>query len=152
PVPGGLDSPRLQGFRRKVAALSSMGLFLDGFDLTVIAAAGLLIKNRFDLSGGLLGLVNASALIGMFFGSVTVGWITDRIGRRKMFLIDLIGFVIFAALTAASESAWELVAARILLGLCIGADYAISSTLTAEFGAKTDRGRLVVSMSAASNF
>jgi putative MFS transporter len=147
----GLDGANVRKFRRLVAALSSMGLFLDGFDLTVIAAAGLLIAARFKLSGGLLGLVNASALIGMFFGSLLGGWLTDRIGRKRMYTVTLLGFVLFAGLTAASQEVWELVAGRILLGMCIGADYAISSVLTAEFSGKGDRGRLVVSMSAASN-
>jgi MFS transporter, putative metabolite transport protein len=148
----GLDAPAQGRFRRKVTLLSGMGLFLDGFDLTVIAAAGFLIVDHFHLNGSVLGLVNASALIGMFFGSLFVGRLTDRIGRRKMYLIDLIGFVVFAVLTAVAQETWELIAARLLLGVCIGADYAISSTLTAEFGGKTDRGRLVVSMSALSNF
>ncbi len=148
---GGLDSARTKGFRRRVTVLSGMGLFLDGFDLTVIAAAGFLIVDRFKLQGANLGLVNASALIGMLFGALFVGRLTDRIGRKKMYLIDLIGFVVFAALTAASQETWELVASRILLGLCIGADYAISATLTAEFGGKSDRGRLVVAMSALTN-
>lgn len=147
-----LDSPKLSGFRRLVATLSSMGLFLDGFDLTIIAAAGVLIQERFRYSGAMSGLVNASALIGMFIGGLIIGWVTDRIGRRKMYFLDLVGFVVFAALTAAAQETWQLVAARILLGVCIGADYAISSTLTAEFGGKSDRGRLVVAMSAASNF
>lgn len=146
-----LDSPKLAGFRRRLAALSAMGLFLDGFDLTVIAAAGVLIQERFGYSGNMVGLVDASALIGMLIGSLIIGWVTDRIGRRKMYLFDLVGFVVFATLTAAAQATWQLVAARILLGVCIGADYAISSTLTAEFGSKSDRGRLVVGMSAASN-
>jgi len=148
----GLDAPKARGFRRRVTALSGMGLFLDGFDLTVIAAAGFLIIAHFQLSGGLLGLVNASALIGMFFGSLFVGRLTDKIGRRKMYFFDLIGFVVFALLTAIAQETWQLIVARILLGVCIGADYAISATLTSEFGGKSDRGRLVVSMSALSNF
>jgi putative MFS transporter len=144
-----LDSPELAGFRWYVAALSAMGVFLDGFDLTVIAAVGLLIQERFRYSGNIVGLVDASAFIGMVIGSLAIGWVTDRIGRRKMYFIDLVGFVVFATLTAAAQSTWQLVAARILLGVCIGADYAISTTLTAEFGGKTDRGRLIVGLTVA---
>jgi Major Facilitator Superfamily len=111
-----LDSPELAGFRRHVAALSAMGVFLDGFGLTVIAAVGLLIQERFRYSGNTVGLVDASAFIGMVIGSLAIGWMTDRIGRRKMYFVDLVGFVVFAALTAAAQSTWQLVAARILLG------------------------------------
>ncbi|WP_460783205.1 MFS transporter [Microbacterium tumbae] len=150
-VGAGLDAPKLKGFRRKVAVLSSMGLFLDGFDLTIIAAAGLLIASHFSLEGPLLGLVNASALIGMFLGALVGGWLTDRLGRKKMYTIVLVGFVAFAVLTAASQEVWQLVGGRVLLGMCIGADYAIAAVLTAEFAGKSDRGRLVVGMSAATN-
>jgi MFS transporter, PHS family, inorganic phosphate transporter len=148
----GLDAPNLKGFRRKVAGLSSMGLFLDGFDLTIIAAAGLLIVSHFHLEGAVLGLVNASALIGMLVGSLIGGGLTDRIGRKRMYSVVLVGFVAFAVLTAVSQEVWQLVAGRILIGMCIGADYAIASVLTAEFGGRGDRGRLVVAMSAVTNF
>lgn len=142
-----LDTERLTRFRRKVTALSSCGLFLDGFDLTVIAVALPVLEDRWHLSGATLGLVSSSALIGMFVGAIGLGWLTDRIGRRTVYGIDLLFFVLFALLTAVAQDAVQLIVFRFLLGLAIGADYPISSSLTTEFAATRTRGRHLAFMS-----
>lgn len=142
-----LDSPDLGKFRRRLMLLSSIGMFLDGFDLTVIAVAVPILKQTWAFTPLTLGLTSSSAIIGMFVGALVLGRLADKIGRKKMYLIDLIGFILFAGLAAISQDVWQLIVFRFLLGLCIGADYPISSSLTAEFGSKQDRGRLVVALS-----
>jgi putative MFS transporter len=142
-----LDTADLSRFRRRLTLLSSIGMFLDGFDLTVIAVALPVLKRTWTFTPFTLGVTSCSAIVGMFVGALVFGRVADRIGRKKMYLIDLIGFVVFAALAAFSANVWELIAFRFLLGLCIGADYPISSSLTAEFGSVRDRGRLVVVLS-----
>ncbi|HVA38933.1 MAG TPA: MFS transporter [Candidatus Dormibacteraeota bacterium] len=143
-----LESDGLRGFHRKLAALSAAGMFLDGFDLTVIAVALPLLNKQWAISPGLSGLVGASAVIGMLVGSLVLGHYTDRIGRKAMYLIDLLTFVIFAALTAFSQNVWELLIFRFLLGVGIGADYPISSTLLAEFVPSKKRGSFVTLLGA----
>lgn len=142
-----LDSPDLARFRRKVTLLSAVGMFLDGFDLTVIAVAVPVLRKHWTFNGFTLGLTNSSAIIGMFVGALVLGRLADRIGRRRMYTINLIGFTVFAGLTALSQNVWQLIILRFLLGLWIGADYPISSSLTAEFSSRGDRGRLVVALS-----
>jgi MFS transporter, putative metabolite transport protein len=142
----GLDSPRLTGFHRRVTLLSGAGTFLDGFDLTVIAVALPFLIKEWGIPTGLIGLVAASAVIGMLFGSLVLGYLTDRIGRKAMYVIDLGCFVVFAALTALSQNVWEFIAFRFLLGLGIGADYAISPTLLAEFVPAGRRGAFVTAI------
>lgn len=143
-----LDEEGLVRFRRKVTFLSSCGMFLDGFDLTVIAVALPVLSVQWHLSGVTLGLTSSSALIGMFVGALALGRLTDRIGRRKVYSIDLVFFIVFAALTAASQNAWELIVLRFLLGIAVGADYPISTSLTSEFAATKSRGRHIGYMSA----
>ncbi|GIH15796.1 MFS transporter [Rugosimonospora africana] len=142
-----LDTADLSRFRRRLTLLSSIGMFLDGFDLTVIAVALPVLKKSWTFTSFTLGVTSCSAIVGMFVGALVFGRVADRVGRKKMYLIDLIGFVVFAALAAFSADVWELILFRFLLGLCIGADYPISSSLTAEFGSPRDRGRLVVVLS-----
>ena len=144
---GTLDTTNLSRFRRKLTLLSSIGMFLDGFDLTVIAVALPVLKKSWTFTPLTAGVTSCSAIVGMFLGALVLGRIADRLGRKKMYLIDLIGFVVFAALAAVSQNVWELIVFRFLLGLCIGGDYPISSSLTAEFGSPKDRGRLVVALS-----
>ncbi|WP_081675465.1 MFS transporter [Propionimicrobium lymphophilum] len=134
-------------FQRQVAVLSGAGMFLDGFDVSVIAVALPGLKKQWEISGAVEGIVAASAIVGMFLGMLFGGKLADAFGRRKMYMIDLSGFVIFALLAALTQNAWQLVASRFLLGLFIGADYPISSSITAEFTAPKRRGRFIILMS-----
>ncbi|MEW2545970.1 MFS transporter [Streptomyces sp. NPDC047002] len=142
-----LDNQELTRFRRKVTALSSAGMFLDGFDLTVIAVALPLLEKQWHISGWVVGLTSSSALIGMFVGAVVLGRLTDKIGRRKVYAFDLILFIVFAGLAALSQNPAELIAFRFLLGIAVGADYPISTSLTSEFSATHSRGRHLAYMS-----
>lgn len=89
----------------------------------------------------------SSVIIGMFFGMLLGGRLADRFGRRRMYMIDLVGFVVFALLAALTQNAYQLIATRLLLGLFIGADYPISSSITAEFTPPKTRGRYIIFMS-----
>lgn len=131
-------------FIRRLTFLSAMGLFLDGYDLTIISVALLFIKPQFHPSPFLLGLVGSAAVVGMLLGSLIFGNLTDRFGRRTMYLLDLMFFVVFALLAAVSQNMAELIIFRFFLGIGLGADYPISSTLTAEFAPRRRRGVLMV--------
>ncbi|MDA8195102.1 MAG: MFS transporter [Thermaerobacter sp.] len=131
-------------FIRRLTLLSAMGLFLDGYDLTIISVAMLFIKPQFNPSPFLLGLVGSAAVVGMLLGSLIFGNLTDRFGRRTMYLLDLVFFVVFALLAAISQNMIQLIVFRFLLGVGLGADYPISSTLTAEFSPNRRRGMLMV--------
>lgn len=142
-----LDSQGLRPFLRRLTVLSAAGMFLDGFDLTVIAVALPLLVKHWHIGVGLTGLVAASAVIGMLVGSLVLGHLTDRLGRKAMYLFDLVFFVLFAVLTALSQTVWELLLFRFLLGIGIGADYPISSTLLSEFSPRKVRGSMVTMLS-----
>jgi MFS transporter, putative metabolite transport protein len=144
-----LESKALRGFHRKLTILSGAGMFLDGFDVTVIAVALPLLTKAWGVPSSLSGVVASSAVAGMLIGSLVLGHLTDRLGRKAMYMVDLICFVLFAALTAISQNVWQFVAFRFLLGLAIGADYAISSTLLAEFVPSSRRGAFVTAIGSA---
>ncbi|WP_219921644.1 MFS transporter [Brevibacterium oceani] len=128
--------------------MSAGGTFLDGFDLTVIAVALPMIANEWDVSAGEKSLITSSAIIGSFIGAAVLGNLTDRFGRKAMYVIDLLAFVVFAALTAFSQDVWQLIIFRFLLGIGIGADYPISATIVSEFASKKGRGKLSTSLGA----
>jgi putative MFS transporter len=135
-------------FLRKVVSLSAAGVFLDGYDLFIISVALIYVESQNWLAPSTLGaiqlgLLQSSALIGMFFGALFLGRFADRVGRRTLYVIDLIFFVFFGFLTALATNINELIVFRLLLGIGIGADYPISSTYVAEFSPKQQRGRLV---------
>lgn len=147
-TPATTRSGRPQGrFERRVSILSGAGMFLDGYDVTVIAVALPGLEQAWNITGITAGIVAASVIIGMFFGMLVGGRLADIFGRRRMYMIDLSGFVIFAVATALTQQVWQLIILRFLLGLCIGADYPISSSITAEFTRPQTRGKLIILMS-----
>ncbi len=143
-----LESPRARLFERKISVLAGAGMFIDGFDVSVIAVALPGLKAAWDIqSGWISGLVASSVVLGMFFGMMFGGMLVDKFGRRKMYMFDLIGFVVFALLAAFTQNVWQLIFTRFALGLFIGADYPISSSMTAEFTSPKRRGRMIIFMS-----
>ena len=123
-------------------------MFIDGFDVSVIAVALPGLTREWNITSGLVsGLVASAVVIGMFFGMMFGGHLVDKFGRRRMYMFDLIGFVVFALAAALTQNVWQLIAARFLLGIFIGADYPISSSLTAEFTTPKRRGGLIILMS-----
>jgi len=95
------NHPLRNRFLRKVVALSAAGVFLDGYDLFIISVALIYIETQNWLSSNPaiasveIGLLNSSALAGMLVGAITIGRYADKIGRRTIYIIDLIFFVLF---------------------------------------------------------
>lgn len=143
-----LDSTRLSPFHRRVTVLSAAGMFLDGYDITVIAVALPPLTKKWHMSGLLTGWVSAAAIIGMFVGALVFGRLTDRLGRKRMYLVNLVGFVVFAVLAALAQGPWELLVCRFLLGLALGADYTIATSLLAEYAPAARRGTLMCRLGA----
>lgn len=139
-----MDQAQLSPLHWKLWLLSAMGIFLDGFDLFIIAVALPLIEQQFSASPALLGLIGASAPLGCIVGATIFGRFTDKLGRKTMLLIDLLFFVVFAGLSAFSWDAQSLIIFRFLLGIGIGADYPVSSTYITENMPSRLRGRMLV--------
>ncbi|MDA8192745.1 MAG: MFS transporter [Thermaerobacter sp.] len=142
-----IEDARFSAFHRKLNILSASGTFLDGYDLAVMGVALPFLVKQFSLGAAMVGILASSVFIGNMLGMMVFGYLTDRIGRRVMYIIDLATFVVFAALTAVSTNIWELMIFRFLLGIGIGADYAISPTLVAEFNPTKKRGGRVAWLS-----
>lgn len=140
-----LDNAKLSKAHWRVWFLSAMGIFLDGFDLFIIAAALPFIKQTFVLTPSMVGLIGAAAPIGCVVGASFFGRMTDRLGRKTMLLIDLMFFVVFAGFSALSWNPWSLIVFRFLLGIGIGADYPVSATYITENMPKKLRGKMLVS-------
>ncbi len=140
-----LDDAKLSRAHWKVWFLSAMGIFLDGFDLFIIAIALPFIIREFHPSPLVAGLIVSAAPIGCILGASVFGRLTDKLGRKTILLLDLLFFVIFAGMAAFAWSAISLIAFRFLLGIGIGADYPVSSTYITENMPKKLRGRMLIS-------
>jgi MFS family permease len=143
-----LDEAPLRRFHLVLSSLAAMGTFIDGYDLSVISFQALVISNVFHFSLKsnplLYGLLLTSALIGMAIGGVSFGWLADRLGRKTMFLVDLLFFIVFTTLSGLAQNVYQVIVFRTLMGVGIGADYPISSTIISEFAPARRRGALLM--------
>jgi putative MFS transporter len=138
-----VDDAPLSGFHKRLALFASGGPFLDGYILSIIGVALVQITPQLGLSGTAEGLVGASALIGIFLGAFVGGWLTDKFGRQLLFTIDLIAIIVFSVAQFFVDGAFMLIVMRLLIGMAVGADYPIATSLLAEFSPRKWRGPLL---------
>ncbi len=148
-TPSSEDRTADSGFLARITVATAFGEGLDGYDLGTISVVLPAIESTFGLSAFQQGLLAASSLAGIFFGGPIFGHLTDRYGRRKIFLFDLIAFVILGVSQGVANSFALLFALRFALGLAIGAEYAIGETMLAEIVPTKGRGRRLSSLQAA---
>jgi putative MFS transporter len=125
----------------RLTLATALGEGLDGYDLGIISVVLPLIAADLGVSPVWAGLIGASSLIGIFIGAPLFGRLTDRFGRRWPFIINLICFVVLGLAQAVVSSPEALLFVRLLLGMAIGAEYAIGAPLLLEFASPDRRGR-----------
>lgn len=135
-----LDDLPITGFHRKVAFVAGGGPFCDGYLLGIIAIALPVLTPQLGLSSLWEGLIASSALVGLFVGGFVFGPMTDRIGRRLMYVLNLVVFVVGSIAQFYVTEAWQLLALRLLIGLAIGADYPIATAMATEYIPRRMRG------------
>ena len=128
-----LDDVDVTPFLKKVTIFSSGGPFLDGFVLAVIGVAMPLIQRDLELTTQWSAALGVAALVGIFLGTSIGGFVTDLVGRKKMFIIDVIAIGVCSVGCALATGPLQLFIWRFLVGIAIGADYPIATSLVAEF-------------------
>jgi putative MFS transporter len=103
---------------------------------------------QWDVSAAELSLVPTLGFVGMAVGAAAGGLLADRFGRRTVFALTLL---VYGVATGASALAWSvgsLMALRLVVGLGLGAELPVASTLVSEFAPPRIRGRVVVALEA----
>lgn len=126
-----------------ITALADAGYFLDGYDLLVIGPALIFIGPLFGLTASVSALVGVATIVGQLFGGAIFGFVADLKGRKVIFQWDMLIFAVFAILSGLSTNATELIIFRTLLGLAIGADYALTLSIIGEYSPVKGRGKLL---------
>jgi MFS family permease len=131
-IPSRLDALTWSGFHTRVVLALGITWILDGLEVTLAGALSGALKaspimhfSNFDV-----GLANSLYLAGAVLGAIGFGWLTDRIGRKKLFFITLAVYLTATAATALSWSVASYALFRVLTGAGIGGEYtAINSTI-----------------------
>lgn len=127
------DDIQFTSIHRRIMLWGSGGPFLDGYVLVIIGVALEQLTPLLHLDAEWIGLLGAATLVGLFIGTSLFGYISDRVGRRKMFLIDIILIGLISLATMWVSSPMELLVMRVLIGIVIGADYPIATSMITEF-------------------
>jgi MFS family permease len=131
-IPSRLDSLRWSGFHTRVVTALGITWILDGLEVTLAGALSGALKESpvLQFSNFDVGLANSAYLAGAVLGALGFGWLTDRIGRKKLFFITLALYLTATAATALSWSVASYALFRFLTGAGIGGEYtAINSTI-----------------------
>jgi MFS family permease len=131
-IPFRLDSLRWSGFHTRVVLALGITWILDGLEVTLSGALSGALKESPSLhfSNFDVGFSNSAYLAGAVLGALGFGWLTDRIGRRKLFFVTLALYLTATAATALSWSVGTYALFRFLTGAGIGGEYtAINSTI-----------------------
>ena len=134
------DEVRMTRLRRRALIAIGLGEFVDAYDLIVISGLFFALQSHFGLSSGAVAWVQAAAFFGSAIGALLFGDLADRIGRRRVFVVNLVAFVGLALVSAVVTEVWMLFVVRTLIGVAIGADIAASISFLAELSPKGSRG------------
>jgi MFS family permease len=131
-IPSRLDSLPWSGFHTRVVLALGITWILDGLEVTLAGALSGALKESpvLQFTNFDVGFSNSAYLAGAVLGALGFGWLTDRIGRRKLFFITLALYLTATAATAMSWSVASYALFRFLTGAGIGGEYtAINSTI-----------------------
>ena len=105
---------------------------LDGLEVTLAGTVAGALKQSpvLQFSNADVGLAGSAYLAGAVLGALFFGWLTDRLGRKKLFFITLTVYLLATAATAFSWNLWSFLLFRFITGAGIGGEYAaINSTI-----------------------
>jgi putative MFS transporter len=139
-----LHSNPMTTMQRRIWMLAAAGKFFEGFVVFMTGVALPLIAREFHIGAAQNGLISAASLCGILIGAVGLGSLSDRFGRKSMFVVEMIIFTAFVALTVFCTNFVSLVICLFGLGLALGCDYPTAHMIISENIPSTSRGKLVL--------
>jgi putative MFS transporter len=128
----------------KLLTGSGIGWALDAMDVGLISFVIAQLVVVWQVEPSELSWVASAGFLGMAIGASLGGLLADRLGRRQVFALTLLVYGVFTGLSALSWGIGALIALRFLVGLGLGAELPIASTLVSEFAPARIRGRIIV--------
>ena len=131
-IPARLDRLPWGRFHTLVVAALGITWILDGLEVTLAGSLSGALKNSpiLRFSNTEIGLASSAYLAGAVLGAIYFGWLTDRLGRKKLFFMTLSVYLTATAATAFSWNIASFALFRFITGAGIGGEYAaINSTI-----------------------
>lgn len=146
--PERLDRLPWTGLHTRLLGGSGVGWALDAMDVGLISFIMAALISEWGLTSGEASILASIGFVGMAVGASLGGLLADRIGRRNVFAATLVVYGIATGASALAGSLIVLVVFRFIVGLGLGAELPVASTLVSEYAPARIRGRVVVILEA----
>ncbi len=141
-----IDNARFNAYHRLIIGLCGLMVFFDGFDLTAISFAAPDVVKMLGVERAMIAPVFSAGLLGLTLGALGFGFIGDRWGVKRTFVLCGVLFGIFSLLTATATTVPALIAYRFLVGLALGGASPISIAIASSYMPKNVRTSIVMIM------
>jgi putative MFS transporter len=130
--------------KRKLLSIAGLGWLFDAMDVGMLSFVMVALQKDWGLSTQEMGWIGSINSIGMAVGALVFGILSDKIGRKSVFIITLLLFSIGSGLTALTTTLAMFLVLRFLIGMGLGGELPVASTLVSESVEAHERGKIVV--------
>ncbi len=128
----------------RIWSLAASGKFFEGLVVFMTGVALPLIGQEYHVTAVQHGMVSSASVLGILIGAIALGSLADVFGRRTMFILEMLAFLVFLiGVTVSPNFAWLLVC-LLGLGIALGCDYPTAHMMISESIPSSVRGRLVL--------
>ena len=117
---------------------------LDGLEIQIVSNAG--FAKEFSMNAGQVGWVGTIYLVGEVVGALVFGRLSDKLGRRKLFILTLLIYLVGSGIAGLSPAIWFLFVFRFVAGLGIGGEYAAINSAIDELIPSKYRGHVDIAI------
>ncbi|KIL45087.1 MFS transporter [Jeotgalibacillus soli] len=130
--------------QRKLLGIAGLGWLFDALDVGLLSFLIAALQKDWGLTPQQMGWIGSVNSLGMAVGALAFGLLADKIGRKHVFIITLLLFSIGSGLSAFTTTLAMFLLLRFFIGMGLGGELPVASTLVSESVAAKDRGRVVV--------
>ncbi|HEY2154464.1 MAG TPA: MFS transporter, partial [Isosphaeraceae bacterium] len=143
-IPARMDRLPWGAWHWRVVVALGVTWIIDGLEVTLVGAIGAVLEDPRSLhfTAAQVGLLGSAYLVGAVLGALFFGYLTDRMGRKKLFTITLGLYLVAAFLTAFSWDFWSFAVFRFFTGAGIGVEYSAINSAIDELIPARVRGRV----------
>ncbi|MEK4254216.1 MFS transporter [Ureibacillus sp. FSL K6-2830] len=130
--------------RNKLLGVAGVGWLFDAMDVGILSFIIAALAVDWGLSSNEMGWIGSVNSIGMAVGAFLFGLMADKIGRKTIFIVTLLVFSIASGISAFTTTLAAFLILRFIIGMGLGGELPVASTLVSESVPAKERGRVVV--------